>query len=65
MEIDRCAFNEGFVTFLRIFSSRITEKAGAECLSHFLGVATAGHDWVFVSFHDFYDLVPDIFRSPH
>jgi len=52
MDINRCAFDEGFVPFLRILFGGISEEARTNGLSNDVVVAPSGNNVVFISERD-------------
>src|SRR5450432_2446307 len=65
MEIHRCSFDERFVAFCWVFAGAVAEETTAEGLTDFLRVSPAGCDGMFVAFHDFYQLIPDVLCATH
>jgi len=65
MQCDRRTLNKRLVTLLGIFAGRIAEKAGAESLADFNGVAPARDYAMLVALEDGDELLSDVFDAAH
>lgn len=65
MHIDRGAFDERLIPFLRVFAGRISEESGTESLPNLCGVPSARDYAVMIPIHDAHELLPNILSTAH